>query len=123
MTAEFTPALLPVCAESTKLPRVLHDVILAMGEEKADPWAVDDEPQCVLQAHIGGDHHGLVVEMAGADSGSAWTTWAGGREPSEISIRKDCPASQPNDACCAYDGHPGAHTYELTGPWHLSKHY
>ncbi len=119
MTAEFVPALLPSCVASTKLPAALHKEITAMGRGRADPTAVETDLLCVLQAHIAGDHQGFVVELSDADCGSAWAAWAAwadGQRPTGILIRTDCPTAQGDEACCAYDGHPGAHTFALTAP-------
>ncbi len=115
---EFVPALLPHCAASTKLPNALYDVITTMGRDRANPDAVETDMLCILQAHVEGDHHGFVVELMGADCGSAWTTWATGQEPGDILVRNDCAAAKNDEACCSYAGHPGGHTYEISNPWH-----
>lgn len=54
-------------------------------------------------------------------SGSVWTTWNDARHPAEISTRPDCLARTTDEVCCAFAGHPGGHTYEVTDPWHLES--
>lgn len=115
---DYTLAPLPVCGEPSYLPEHLVAVALAFAAPGAvEVLDVDRELRCVLQAHTSGDHRALVVELPGRDTGSVWTHWNPALGPDALAKRPDCPAAIEEEVCCAYTGHPGAHTYELTDPW------
>jgi hypothetical protein len=100
----YVPVPLPACGE-----RVAAE---AFGPH------VECDLRCVLQAHTSGPHHAHAVHLNGIDTGAVWARWGEG-SPCLV-VLPDCPAADPaapDEACCAYDGHPGAHSYHLADPW------
>jgi len=111
----------PVCGAITFLPSHLVEAAVGLAApgsaERAD---VERHVRCTLQAHpADGDHHGLVMDLEGRDTGSVWTRWGPGRPPAEVVVLPDCPgeAAAGGEACCEFEGHPGGHSYELADEW------
>ncbi|HEY5835144.1 hypothetical protein [Streptomyces sp.] len=110
-----TPGRPAVCGErgyllSDLIPAVLtHNVAGA-----AEPGDVEQDLRCTLEAHTTGDHHSLVMELPGPDTGAVWTRWTRGHYPTTVTALLDCPSTDPDTAepCCEFAGHPGAHSYE-----------
>jgi hypothetical protein len=76
--------------------------------------------RCVLQAHGSGAHHAHAVHLDGVDTGAVWARWETPDDRVTFETLPDCPTvdpATPDEACCAYDGHPGAHSYHLADPW------
>lgn len=106
----------PVCGEETRLPADLVPVAVSFaGLGRARPEDVEVDLRCVLQAHVGGEHHAFVLQLDGTEGGAVWTSWSEA-PPTELEVRADCPAVSPRDRgsepCCEFAGHPGAHTYD-----------
>jgi len=118
MTAALAPA---VCGTGGYLPTALVPAAVAL--EKHPGWAastdVERRLRCTLETHHRGAHHGLVLELAGVDTGSVWTTWTADQPPGTLTVLPDCPALEGGDGrepCCGYAGHPGGHTFQLRDP-------
>lgn len=122
-TTGYVPALLPVCGRQHRLPDELAPAAAAFAPPGArGPEHVERELRCVLQAHTGGPHDALAMDLPGPDTGAVWATWEG-TGPLRLAVRPDCPAvstRDPYDACVAYADHPGAHTHDVADPWRLS---
>lgn len=106
----------PVCGQETRLPADLVPVAMSFaGLDRARPEDVEIDLRCVLQAHIGGEHHAFVLQLDGTEGGAVWTTWSD-TPPTQVEVRADCPAASPpeygSEPCCEFTGHPGAHTYD-----------
>lgn len=107
------------CSASAILPARLARIAVRWA---SDPEVVADDLRhlrCTLERHPGGDHHALVHE---ATSHSAiWARWPDHDSPPTLLILPDCPATHPaHGGCCAYENHPGGHTWQLDDsrePW------
>jgi len=119
--ADFVPSPLPACAEPCHVPADLVPAALAFAPPGTmTPDDVDRDVRCMLQAHTAGDHYALVMDLPGRDTGSVWTRWnhnhpARPVRPTLVAL-PDCPGT-PTAPCCAFTGHPGAHTTALAEPW------
>jgi hypothetical protein len=113
-----------VCGASVYLPidLVRTALELAIPPGSVRPEDVEFQLRCTLQAHPTGDHHALVLDLAGADTGSVWTHWPTGHLPATLTVRPDCPVRDPASAepCCEFADHPGGHTWQLDDPDHAS---
>jgi hypothetical protein len=78
---------------------------------------VERRLRCTREAHTAGDHHAPVREPDGARSGAVWAHWPDGGRPGAVEVLPDCPAvvtrEDGSEACTAFLGHPGAHSWEL----------
>ncbi|WP_225849849.1 hypothetical protein [Streptomyces sp. HPF1205] len=108
-----------VCGRRARLPAYL--VPVAMGFAPGGAAAVEDverDLRCSLQAHATGEHHAHVMHLAGRDTGAVWARWSRPEGEVRLVVLPDCPAVGPppaGEGCCEYGGHPGGHSYELTG--------
>jgi hypothetical protein len=119
-TTRPAPAPAAVCGALAFLPLHLMISTLALAAPgTAQPADVERYLRCTLQAHREGDHYALVMELAGAETGSVWTQWASGEPPCVLTVLPDCPATRAADgqSCCEWQDHPGAHSFDLTDPW------
>lgn len=111
----YVPVPLPVCRERRVLTGEPRAAAVAFGPH------VEQDLRCVLQTHRAGAHHAYVLDLDGPDTGAVWARWESPDDTPGLEVLPDCPAVDsvtPDEACCAYDGHPGAHSYQLTDPWH-----
>lgn len=113
---------LPVCGKRARLPRHLvpRAVFLATANAAAEA-DIETDLVCALQAHASGAHHAFVMHIDGIDTGSVWTSWPGSGAPATVEVRADCevvgPYERGGDPCCEFDGHPGAHTFDVDDLW------
>lgn len=109
----------PVCGERTYLPARLVPAALAQQPGEAELPDVERHLRCTLEAHATGDHHALVRDLAGPDTGALWTHWTRGHLPVSLVVLPDCPATRTYDSshesCAEFADHPGAHTWQLAG--------
>lgn len=118
--SDFSPDPLPVCGQHRLLPEPYEDRARALAPPDAGADAyVYLVARCVLQAHTAGAHHAYVMHLDGIDTGAVWARWDGPQELPHLEVLPDCPARAPqvpDDACCLYARHPGAHSHELADP-------
>jgi hypothetical protein len=111
-----------VCGAGNYLPTYLVSEAMALEtstRRPAEPQDVQRYLRCTLERHEPGtDHHSLVLELDGPDSGAVWTTWPwdGLPERWQLFVRPDCPGIQ-GLPCNEYEGHEGGHTPEVQDPW------
>lgn len=108
-----------ICGDQTLLPIALLLGALQMETQPgaADLDDVNEIPVCTLQQHHAGAHHGLVLSLAGPDTGAVWAVWT----PLvcvRLMVIPDCPESRADGmrGCCQYLDHPGGHTWEVYDP-------
>lgn len=109
-----------VCGERGYLLSRLIPAVLAYAPVgTAGPEDVEQHVRCTLQTHTTGDHHALVLDLPGRDTGALWTRWMRGHHPTALYVLPDCPSTDRDtgEPCCEYAGHPGSHSYALANPW------
>lgn len=111
----------PVCGQRALLPRRLTPLALSYAAPgTASPQDVERRLRCALEAHPAGDHHALVLDLHGRDTGAVWTSWADEHQPQALDVRADCTAVSPPprglEPCCEFAGHPGAHSFDVDDP-------
>jgi hypothetical protein len=110
--------LFPICGRTARLPPHLVQQALHLAGPHGPLAGADVERdlRCHLQAHTGGRHYALVLELAGITTGAVWTHWADDTTPAELTVLPDCPTTDPasREPCDEFAGHPGAHTHQLT---------
>lgn len=106
-----------VCNARAYLPSGLVPVALAL-ETRSTPADTEVERglRCSLQGQHDNDHHGLVLELDGIDTGSVWTRWTTDQLPYVVVVLPDCPGAG-GQACSEFAGHPGGHTPEMHDPY------
>lgn len=119
LTASASTA--PTCGNMAYLPTAL--VPLALAAHAEGTYGREDvqrQLRCGLEKHHDGAHHGFVMELAGADSGSVWTRWVTDAAPEAVVVLPDCDGRTEDgkDVCEEFAGHPGRHTWQLEDPWH-----
>lgn len=116
---------LPVCGHESYLAAELVPLALKLAPEGSSVAEdVRRDLSCSLQEHSEGvDHHCFVMELAGIDTGSVWTSWPSGEQPASVFTMPDCTVHGPGDEdiCEEFEGHLGGHTWQLDHPW-LTKH-
>jgi hypothetical protein len=107
-----------VCEDQIVLPLGLFLGALRMETVPgaAELSDVEEAPTCKTQVDHPGAHHGLVLDLAGPDTGAVWAVWTEFGE--HLVVLPDCPASSEDGmtACGLYDGHPAGHTWQLYDP-------
>lgn len=109
----------PVCGARQYLPGRLVPLALRLETSRDRPAETADVARglrCTMQAH--GDevpHYGLVLDLAGAETGSVWTTWAAGSVPELLVVLPDCPGDGGRP-CNEWAAHPGGHTWQVHDP-------
>jgi hypothetical protein len=110
--------LFPVCGRTARLPEHLVQEALRIATPYGSPGEADVERDlwCHLQAHGGGDHFALVLDLDGVATGAIWTRWADGTPAAALDVRPDCTFVDPesHEECCEFASHPGAHSGQLT---------
>lgn len=111
----------PVCGQRALLPRHLTPLALSFAAPgTAGPEDVERRLRCALEAHPAGDHHALVLDLHGRDTGAVWTSWADEHQPQALDVRADCTAVSPpphgQEPCCEFAAHPGAHSFDVDDP-------
>jgi hypothetical protein len=104
--------------------QVLLTLALFLGALQMEPTPgaatlddVTEAPTCTLQQHDAGEHHGVVLDLDGPDSGAVWAVWTDIVSP-RLVVLPDCPASRADGmrSCCQYLDHPGGHTWQVHDP-------
>jgi hypothetical protein len=101
------------CTAQTDIPPAL---LLQALRLPAVRWAdLTPRPLCVLEDHNLTTLHQAVICEQGRDQ-ALWVYWNDHEPPADLALRTDCPATSPDgNGCCGYVGHPGRHTFQLTG--------
>jgi hypothetical protein len=110
-----------LCGRRTFTPHQLVTTALRMANATVadgdEPYTQDDVSEvllCTLQ-HTGPLHYGMALNLRGPCAGTLWGLWQDGMPAAAAFELPDCPAISPDaEACCEFDGHPGAHTHQLT---------
>lgn len=108
-----------ICGDQVLLPIALFLGALQM-ETQPGAATLDDvteAPTCTLQQDHTGAHHGLVLSLAGRDTGAVWAVWT----PLicvRLMVLPDCPEAREDRmrGCCQYLDHPGGHTWQVHDP-------
>jgi len=107
-----------VCGSGGYLSEELASAALELEKRPglATTQDVERRLRCTLETH-GPDHvHcAIVLELAGIDTGSVWTSWPDGQVPSTLWVVPDCPALDGDSdvPCCGFAEHAGRHTFAL----------
>lgn len=115
-----TPDRPSVCGERSYLLDSLIPAVLASAPVgAAEPDDVERLLRCTLETHTTGDHHAMVMDLPGPDTGALWAHWTRGHHPTALYALPDCPSTDPDtgEPCCEFAGHSGRHSYQLTDPW------
>lgn len=99
-----------VCGAVTRLPWYMRRSALIVHGPGATPEDITMDLRCTLEPHEGA-HHDFVLSVVGDHA--VWVSWATGQAPDTLERRQDCPDPR---GCNLWDGHPGAHTPDLTDP-------
>ncbi|MEU9603151.1 hypothetical protein [Streptomyces sp. NPDC048057] len=111
-----------ICADLATLP--LQLVVLTQDmwpDPPAHPIQIVTRLRCALESHEKGPHFDLVRELDDSEENEVWAQWKTGRDPSAVTLLRDCPADNgapggAHEACVLFAGHPGGHSYEFTDP-------
>lgn len=113
------PTAPQACGDQVLLPLALLIGAVAMEPRpgEASVYDVNERPSCLLQDRHIGAHHGLVMNLAGPDSGAVWAVWIHGGAP-HLTVLPDCEVSTADgmDGCCSFAGHVDRHTWALHDP-------
>jgi len=110
-----------VCGSGGYLPEELVPAALALETRPglATTQDVGRHLRCTLETH-GQDqpHWAIVLELAGVDTGSVWTSWPDGEQPEGLRVVADCPALDGDSGypCSGYARHLGLCDFALHDP-------
>jgi hypothetical protein len=108
-----------VCGARGYLPEDLVNVALRFESRPGETQVPDVSRhlRCTLQPHPGLQHHAIVMELAGVETGAVWAHWSDRQFPRELDVYPDCPrgADSPSP-CTLFAGHPGRCSHELHDP-------
>lgn len=112
-TAMTSRSALPECGASIVLPAADHQRLVGLDAFGGTPEVLG----CRLQEHHDSRHGERAADPAVDEEPSWWVLWD--ERGYEIVTLPTCPAESETDPgsdfCGIFDGHPGAHTWQLLG--------